>query len=337
MIRDGTWDKKDFISILLITKSEMECIDEVAKVFDRDIPDEEINPKFLVYRQKESTLLEGKNMASLFYEPSTRTRLSYHEAMKELGGKVNGFSVGTGSSEAKGETIYDTIKMVEVWADVIVMRTRTEGAALRASEITHRPVHNAGDGSNQHPSQTALDRYTIKKEFGTLENLIYTFAGDLKYGRTNRSLLDEISRNNPKEINLISHPIVPMSDDYLDMLRDKNIPFYQYFEKEKLAECIIKSDVVYISRPQEERFVSIDPKEKDEILNFIVLTASMLKDIPYDKQSKSVKPIILHPLPRKNEIHINVDNTPFARYFKQAANGIPVRKALLCLTMGVIR
>lgn len=314
-VKDFIWTKKDIISIRDFSKEELLYLLYKAKLFDPNCPG-------YIARNEQAKILKNKIMASLFWEPSTRTRLSFTDAMKELGGQVNGFSVGTGSSYAKGETVYDTIKMVEAWADVIVMRHFIEGSARLASEVTKKSVVNAGDGANEHPTQTLLDIYTIFKLLHSLDSKKIGIVGDLKYGRTVHSLVVAMSHFN-SEYFFVSPESLCIPSDYLEELKDKNL---KYHETDCLTKYINEIDILYMTRIQKERFP--EEAEYEKIKDIYELDESMLKNVKDNL-------IILHPLPRVNEIRINVDSTPYAKYFEQAANGIPVRKAILCLTMGV--
>jgi len=268
--------------------------------------------------------LGGRLLGTLFFEPSTRTRLSFEAAMLKLGGRVMGFADPGSSSAKKGESLADTIRMVERYADVIVMRHPRDGAARLASEVSHVPVINGGDGSNQHPTQTFLDLYTIARIFPELTGggeLTVAFAGDLRYGRTVHSLLHALCHFGVRIITVaprgLELPPQYAADAKAHGLAVEVVP--------TLQDAINRCDVLYMTRLQEERFP--DPLEFDAIKASYRVTAAMLA---------SAKPRmrILHPLPRVNEIATDVDSTPHAHYFDQAANGIPVRQALLGLVLG---
>jgi aspartate carbamoyltransferase catalytic subunit len=271
-------------------------------------------------------LLGGKLMATLFFEPSTRTRLSFEAAMQKLGGRVIGFSDAGSTSAKKGESLADTIRMVEQYADVIVMRHPRDGAARLAGEVSRVPIINGGDGSNQHPSQTFLDLYTISKLFPELvdrsRELVVAFAGDLRYGRTVHSLLSALCHFRVRLLTIAPRGL-EMPQQYLDEAAGVGIPV----EPSTLPEAIRRCDVLYMTRLQEERFP--DPLEFDHIKASYRITAEMLKDAPARMR-------VLHPLPRITEIARDVDSTPNAHYFPQAGNGIPVRQALLGLVMGAL-
>jgi len=264
-------------------------------------------------------LLQGKILASLFFEPSTRTRLSFESSMIKLGGQVISSAEANTSSLKKGETVWDTIKMVEKYADVIVLRHSVEGASRLAAEASDVPVINAGDGANQHPTQTLLDLYTIKKE-KSLDNINIGFVGDLKYGRTVHSLVTALSHFNVT-MKFISPEALKMPKHYLDELNEKNIKFD---EVEDLNKSVKNLDFLYVTRIQQERFPDLVEYEKYK--NIYQVNKSTLKI------SKNMK--IMHPLPRVGEINPEIDNTRNAIYFDQAANGIPVRQALLALVLG---
>jgi aspartate carbamoyltransferase catalytic subunit len=269
-------------------------------------------------------LLAGKLMATLFFEPSTRTRLSFEAAMQKLGGRVIGFSDAGSTSTKKGESLADTIRMVEQYADVIVMRHPRDGSARLASEVSRVPIINGGDGSNQHPSQTFLDLYTIAKLFPELADgsreLLVAFAGDLRYGRTVHSLLSALCHFRVRLLTIAPRGL-EMPPQYLDEAASAGIPV----EATTLQEAIDRCDVLYMTRLQEERFP--DPLEFDHIKASYRITASMLT-------GAAPRMRVLHPLPRVSEIARDVDGTPNAHYFAQAGNGIPVRQALLSLVLG---
>lgn len=267
-------------------------------------------------RAKKAGLLKNKVMASLFFEPSTRTRLSFETAAQNLGAKVIGFADKGVSSYKKKETLSDTIKMVERYADIIVMRHFINGAARRAAEISKVPVINAGDGSNQHPTQTLLDLYTIKKSFGKLEGLTIGFLGDLKYGRTVRGLALAMTYFKPKKIYLIAPQSLQLQKGNVEELE-------KHTEVEmcnNYNDCLEELDLMYATRIQEERFA--DEAEYQKVRGIFRLDKSMLANT-----KKNFK--IMHPLPRVDEINSNLDDTSAALYFEQAANGVPVREALL--------
>ena len=262
-------------------------------------------------------LLQGKVIATLFFEPSTRTRLSFETAINRLGGKIIGFSDSSSSSVSKGETLHDTIRMVSNYADMIIMRHPMEGSARYASEVSSVPVINAGDGANQHPSQTLLDMYSIIKTQGTLDNVNLFLVGDLKYGRTVHSLLMAMLQFENPIFNFIAPPELAMPNEYKIHLASKGI---RYFEHTEFTDIINAADIIYMTRVQKERF--IDPVEYEKVKNIYILRNEMLKNTKENMR-------ILHPLPRINEIHTDVDNNPKAYYFTQAKNGVYARMAII--------
>jgi aspartate carbamoyltransferase catalytic subunit len=299
---------RDIISINDFSKEELLYMLKIVKQQDN-------NPK--------SNLLKGKIMASLFFEPSTRTKLSFSSAMEQLGGEVIGFSGRENSSWSKGESLWDTLKMTEQYSDVIIIRHPLEGSARLAAEAASKPVINAGDGSNQHPTQTLLDMYTIQKTKGKLENLKIGFVGDLKYGRTVHSLVIALSHFTP-EFHFIAPSELQIPESYLDKLFQKKV---KYRKTSDLLRYSRELDVLYVTRIQKERFP--DPLEYEKFKDVYTVDSKFLKNVKKDLK-------ILHPLPRVGEIDKGVDSTPYAAYFEQAANGIPVRKALLSLVLGKV-
>lgn len=269
-------------------------------------------------RQRYAHLCEGKKLATLFYEPSTRTRLSFEAAMLNLGGKVLGFSSADSSSAAKGESIADTIRVVSCYADICAMRHPKEGAPLVASRFSGIPVINAGDGGHQHPTQTLTDLLTIRSLKGRLTDLTIGLCGDLKFGRTVHSLIKSLARYQGIRFILISPNELRLPEYIRDeVLNVNNIPFE---EVEQLETVMSQLDILYMTRVQRERFFN----EED----YVRLKDSYILD---GEKMKSAKPdmAILHPLPRVNEIAVEVDNDPRAAYFKQAQYGVYVRMALI--------
>jgi aspartate carbamoyltransferase catalytic subunit len=261
-------------------------------------------------------ILDGKVIATLFFEPSTRTRLSFETAVIRLGGSIIGFSDAATSSSAKGETLHDTIQMVGSYADAIVMRHYLEGAARYASEVSPVPIVNAGDGANQHPSQTLLDLYSILKTQKKLENLNICLVGDLKYGRTVHSLIMAMSHFNPT-FKFIAPEELKMPDEYKLFCRKNNIPFT---ESDELAGNFNDADILYMTRVQKERFQ--DLMEYERVKNVYTLKNCMLSESKPNLR-------ILHPLPRVTEINPDVDANEKAYYFQQAQNGLYVRQAIM--------
>ena len=268
-------------------------------------------------------ILEGKVVATLFFEPSTRTRLSFETAANRLGARVIGFADPKATSSTKGETLKDTIKMVSNYADVIVMRHKLEGAALYASEVTDTPIINAGDGANLHPSQTMLDLYSIYKTQGRLENLNIYMVGDLKYGRTVHSLLMSLSKYNPT-FHFIAPKELEMPLEYKAYCKERGVRYIE--QQDFTSDTIADADIIYMTRVQRERFT--DLMEYERVKDAYILRYDMLS-----KCKPTMK--ILHPLPRVNEIEQEVDNSPHAYYFEQAGNGLFAREALICDVLGI--
>ena len=300
--------KESFVSVVDLSKETILHLMKKTESFEK-------NPN-----QK---LLDGKICATLFFEPSTRTRLSFETAVNRLGGKVIGFSDAATTSSSKGETLKDTIKMVANYADLIVMRHYLEGAARYASEVTDIPIINAGDGANQHPSQTMLDMYSLYKTQGRLENLAITMVGDLKYGRTVHSLIEGMSHFNP-QFYFIAPEELKLPEIYRQWLEEHNIPFEEYIDFSE--EIINQSDILYMTRVQRERFT--DLMEYEKVKNVYILKNRML-----EKSKPNLR--ILHPLPRVNEIDSDVDDNPKAYYFEQARNGVYARQAIICDVLGI--
>jgi len=286
---------KDVLSILDFTRNDLERLFRIA------------SSKF------EGDELKGRVVALAFFEPSTRTRLSFETATLRLGGGYIGFDAVQGTSIAKGETFSDTIRMLDAYADVIVVRHSLEGAAKLAAELADAPVINAGDGSKRHPTQAMIDLYTIWREKRGIDDLVYGVLGDLRYGRASGSFLRALNLYSPKKVYLIAPESLRPKEELLDTLK---MPW----EFADLEEVLPELDVLYVTRIQKERFP--DPAEYERVKGSYRIDAALLKNA---KESM----IILHPLPRVDEIALDVDSTPHARYFKQASYGVPVRMALL--------
>ena len=268
-------------------------------------------------------LMEGKVAATLFFEPSTRTRLSFETAVNRLGGRIVGFQDPSTTSSAKGETLKDTILMVSNYVDVIIMRHYLEGAARYAAEVTSIPIINAGDGANQHPSQTLLDMYSILETQGRLEELTITIVGDLKYGRTVHSLIVGMSHFKPT-FHLVAPVELRIPDEQKRFCNMHNIRYEEHLD---FTEDIInQSDIIYMTRVQRERFT--DLVEYERVKNVYILRNKML-----EKSRPNLR--ILHPLPRVNEIAYDVDDNPKAYYIQQARNGLFTREAILCDVLGI--
>jgi aspartate carbamoyltransferase catalytic subunit len=298
---------KSLVSITDFSKDDYLKILETSAEFEKD---------------SYQNLLQGKVIATLFFEPSTRTRLSFESAINRLGGRVIGFTDSSTSSATKGETLYDTIRVVSNYSEMIVMRHPLDGSARFASEITHLPLINAGDGANQHPTQTLLDLYSIQKTQGTLNRLNIFMVGDLKYGRTVHSLLMALSEFKAS-FYFISPDELKMPDEYKLHLRSLGL---KYQESKELNENIKSADIIYMTRVQKERFS--DPIEYERTKNAYVLKNEMLEGTRENMK-------VMHPLPRVNEIHPDVDVNPKAYYFQQTENGVYVRQAIISLILGL--
>lgn len=300
-------NKRSLISIKDYGREEILELIELADYFEH-------NP--------EPTLLSDKLIATLFFEPSTRTRLSFETAIQRLGGRIVGFTDPNVSSTRKGESLRDTIHNVSLYVDLIVLRHPLEGAAKFANEISEVPIINAGDGANQHPTQCMLDLFSIMKTQGTLDNLKIALVGDLKYGRTTHSLVQAMSLFNAT-FYLVSPEELKLPSSSIQIIKDAKL---QYVETTDLLSVIPEVDILYMTRIQRERFA--DPMEYERVKNSYILKNSMLDD---SKENFKV----LHPLPRVNEINIDVDNNPKAYYFQQALNGVYMREALLAHTLNL--
>lgn len=299
---------RDVISIRDFSRGDIQHIVKVAKVFkDRPHPG----------------LLKGTILASLFFEPSTRTRFSFESAMERLGGSVISLADAKASSSSKGESLSDSIRIVEKYCDVIVMRHPLEGSARLAAEISKNPVINGGDGANQHPTQTFLDLFSINETQKKLSGLNVALVGDLKYGRTTHSLTYALALFGAR-LYFISPQSLQMPDHVIRDLKKMKAKYSFHSHPEPLMS---KLDIFYATRIQRERFP--DPLEYEKVEGIYVITNKLLK-----KVKKNFR--ILHPLPRVNEINYEVDDTPYAYYFEQANNGLYVRQALLALLMGKV-
>ncbi len=299
---------KSLVSINDYSPEEIEQILQTANRFETDPP---------------GKILESKVIASLFFEPSTRTRLSFESAVKRLGGRVIGFADSGTSSITKGESLKDTILTVSNYSDLIIIRHSIEGSARYASEVSPVPVINAGDGANQHPTQTLLDLYSIQKTQGKLDGLNVFMVGDLKYGRTVHSLIIALSNYNTT-FNFISPGELRLPDEYKLILDKKGLKYYEHYD---FTDIISRADIVYMTRVQRERFS--DPLEYEKVKNVYVLRNEMLKNTKENLR-------ILHPLPRVNEIDNDVDNNPKAYYFEQALNGVYIRQAIIASILNVV-
>lgn len=301
-------EKHDFVTIADLSKEKIMYLMNMAQAFEMH-PNREI--------------LKGKVVATLFFEPSTRTRLSFETAANRLGARVIGFSDAKVTSATKGETLKDTILMVSNYADVIVMRHHIEGAAQYASEIAPVPIVNAGDGAHQHPSQCLLDLYSIYKTQGTLENLNIYLVGDLKYGRTVHSLIMAMRHFNPT-FHFIAPEELAMPEEYKLYCKQHGIKYIEHTDFNE--DVIAGADIIYMTRVQKERFS--DLMEYERVKDVYILKNDML-----GKAKGNMK--ILHPLPRVNEIAYDVDENPHAYYIQQAQNGLYAREAILCDVLGI--
>lgn len=301
---------RDVISVLGFSKEDFEVLFKLAD-------------EYLINGYKD--VLRGKVMSSAFFEPSTRTRLSFESAMHRLGGSVIGFSSEEATSIMKGEKFIDTIKMLDSFSDVIVIRHRYEGSAKLAAEVAEHPVVNAGDGRNEHPTQAMLDMYTISKLKGNIGNLVVGVMGDLKYARVVNSFLLALTIFKPRKVYLISHPLLKLREDIRRFIASQGLNFE---EVNDVNLVLSELDVLYLTRVQKERF--LDQLEYEKVKNAYRLTAEIIRKCKEDF-------IILHPLPRVDELDRSIDNTKHAAYFIQASLGIPLRAALLSLILGGVQ
>jgi aspartate carbamoyltransferase catalytic subunit len=304
------FEGRDIISIKDFSREEISYIFKIAKSMEP-------------LAAKGSNILKGKILATLFFEPSTRTRLSFESAMHKLGGSTIGFAEAEIASVKKGENLADTIRTVDNYADVIALRHPLEGAARLAAEFSKVPILNGGSGAEEHPTQALLDVYTMHKEKGKIDGLKIAFVGDLRYGRTVHSLAYALSLYNV-ELYLVSPESLKMRREVLQAIKER----IQVIERTNLEKIIPLVDVLYVTRIQKERFP--DPAEYAKVKGSFKLDLQALTDAKKDLT-------ILHPLPRVDEIAPEVDNTPYARYFQQVRNGIVMRMALLALILGAVK
>ncbi len=303
------WRGKDVLSITEFSKQDLRVLFDEAERYLRIIEEGEITED-----------LKGRILATAFFEPSTRTKLSFQSAMLRLGGKVIDLPPAMASSIAKGENLADTIRMLDAYADIIVIRHKVEGAARFAAKISNSPIINGGDGTRDHPTQAMIDLFTIKRELRKIENLSVGVLGDLKYGRAARSFILGIAKYNP-QLYLISPEILKVREDVIDLLEEMNI---KYEEVTDLKEVLSELDVLYVTRIQRERFP--DPMEYERVKGSYKIDEKTLSGAKDNL-------IILHPLPRVDELDFSIDKTSHARYFQQAAYGVPVRMAILKLVL----
>ena len=301
-------DKQNFVTIANLSKDEILYLISMAQEFEKH-PNREI--------------LKGKVVATLFFEPSTRTRLSFETAAYRLGARIIGFTDAKVTSATKGETLKDTILMVSNYADAIAMRHHIEGAAQYASEVAPIPIINAGDGAHEHPSQCLLDLYSIYKTQGTLENLNIYLVGDLKYGRTVHSLITAMRHFNPT-FHFVAPKELAMPQEYKIYCDEHGIKYVEHTEFNE--QTIADADIIYMTRVQKERFS--DLMEYERVKNVYILNRAMLS-----MTKDNMK--ILHPLPRVNEIAYDVDDDPHAYYIQQAKNGLYARQAIFCYCLGI--
>lgn len=306
----GTLKGKDILHGNQFSTKEIEAILKTAAEMERDLK-----------RKSSLNLLKGKILVTLFFEPSTRTRLSFEAAMQRLGGGVISMGSVEGSSVAKGETLADTAQTVAQYADVIVVRHPRIGSAKEVADAVSIPVINAGDGAGQHPTQALLDLYTIRKELGTLKNLSIALVGDLKNGRTVHALVEVLSHFNPR-FYFVAPSLLRMPGEIVERMKGIGC---EVVETEDLAMAASQSDLVYMTRIQKERFADVSEYEK--VKGSYILNREFL-----DRLQKKIT--ILHPLPRVDEINSDVDSYPGAAYFRQVRNGMFVRMALLAMVLG---
>ena len=308
----GNFKGKDILHGNQFSKKDIDTIIKNASYFEKELK-----------KKKSLNLLKGKILATLFFEPSTRTRLSFEAAMQRLGGGVISMGSVESSSVVKGETLVDTVRTVSQYADVIVVRHPRLGSAKEAADATPIPVINAGDGAGQHPTQALLDIYTIHKELGSLKNLTISLVGDLKNGRTVHALVELLSLFQSK-LYFVSPGLLRMPEEITTNLRGKGM---KIVETEDMMEAANASDLVYMTRVQKERF--LDLSEYERVKGSLIIDGDFLKRL-------KKKVTILHPLPRVDEIHPDVDSYPGAAYFRQVRNGVFVRMALLAMVLGRI-
>jgi aspartate carbamoyltransferase catalytic subunit len=306
----GSLKGKDILHGNQFTKKEIEAVMKVASEFETALKKKDLLP-----------LCKGKILATLFFEPSTRTRLSFEAAMQRLGGGVISMASGDSSSVAKGETVADTARTVEQYADVIAMRHPRIGSAKEAADAANIPVLNGGDGAGQHPTQALLDVYTMKKEVGSLKNLTVALVGDLKNGRTVHALVEVLAQFGAK-LYCVSPSLLRMPEEIITSLKGRRI---EVMETDNLKQAALESQVIYMTRIQKERFQDI--AEYERVKGAYVINQEFLKGL-------NKKITILHPLPRVDEINPDADSYPGAAYFRQMRNGVYIRMALIAMVLG---
>jgi len=309
--KNAAWYGKDIISVKQFERADLEYVFGVAHEM-----------RGMVERIGTFDLLKGKILANLFYEPSTRTSSSFTAAMERLGGSVIPINEVKYSSVSKGESLPDTIRTLECYADVIVLRHPETGSAAIAAKAAHKPIINAGDGVGEHPTQALLDTFTIMEELGRLDNLNVTMLGDLKYGRTVHSLARLLSNFTNIKLNYVSPDILRMPKEVMDEVAAKNIP---QAESDSLEQILPNTDVLYVTRVQKERFE--DPADYEKVKGAYVIDPEIMKAAKQDM-------IVMHPLPRVGEISVDFDDDPRAAYFRQMEYGLYVRMALLAMVLG---
>ncbi|MGC8566522.1 MAG: aspartate carbamoyltransferase [Caldisphaera sp.] len=305
------WKNKDVVNILDFTRNDLEELFEKTDEKVRELKGGKIKKE-----------LEGKIIGLAFFEPSTRTRMSFETAAKRLGADTVGFTSEEGTSVAKGETFADTIKMIDSYVDAIVLRHKFEGAAMFASNIAEKPVINGGDGRSHHPTQAMLDLYTSRVLFNTIDGLSFALVGDLKYSRTVSSLIYGLTMYKPKEIILISPQSLKLREEIKMLAENKGLKL----REEQEIEAISDADIIYVTRIQKERFP--DLQEYEKVKGSYKLTRKLLES--YAKKDAKV----LHPLPRIDELSPDIDSTSYQGYFLQASLGVPLRMSLLSLVLG---
>jgi len=309
--KTAEWYGKDIISVKQFSRDDLEYVFGVAHEM-----------RGMVERIGTFDLLKGKILANIFYEPSTRTSSSFTAAMERLGGSVIPINEVKYSSVTKGETLSDTVRTLECYADVIVLRHPETGSAAIAAKAARKPVINAGDGIGEHPTQALLDTFTISEELGRLDNLNVTLLGDLKYGRTVHSLARLLSAFNGIKLNYVSPEILRMPKEVMDEVAEKEVPQAEYLSLEKVLP---ETDVLYVTRVQKERFE--DPAEYEKVKGAYVIDPAVMKPAKKDM-------IVMHPLPRVTEISMDFDDDPRAAYFRQMEYGLYVRMSLLAMVLG---
>ena len=309
--RNAPWYGKDILSVNQFSREDLEYIFAVAHEM-----------RTMVERVGTFDLLKGKILANLFYEPSTRTSSSFTSAMERLGGSVIPINEVKYSSVTKGESLVDTVRTLECYADVIVLRHPETGSAAVAAKAARKPVINAGDGTGEHPTQALLDTFTIREELGRLDKLNVTMLGDLKYGRTVHSLARLLSKFGGIQLDYVSPEVLRMPRDVMDEVAGRKVP---QAEHESLAKPLPATDVLYVTRVQKERFE--DPAAYEKVKGAYVIDPAVMKAAKQDM-------IVMHPLPRVTEISMEFDDDPRAAYFRQMEYGLYVRMALLAIVLG---